>query len=96
MRFFSTLETKSFLIEFKAEVPSPTVNPEPPSFICVEVSWLNRPVGLLQPWALREGDIAAIFRGTYHLCLITKTPERPTSRRSLSSHTKFSDTVQSH
>lgn len=62
MRFLSTLKTKSFLIEFKAEVPSPTVNPEPPSF-CVKVSWLNQPGGLLQPWALGKGDIAAILRG---------------------------------
>lgn len=64
MRFLSILETKSFLIEFKAEVPSPTVNPMPPSFICVKVSWLNQPVDLLQPWALGEGDISAILRGT--------------------------------
>lgn len=62
MRFLSTLETKSFLIEFKGEVPS-TVNPEPPSFICVKVSWLNQPVGLLPLWALRKGDIATLLMG---------------------------------
>lgn len=57
MRFLSTLETKSFLIGFKTELPSPTVNPEPPFFIGVTASWLTQPAGLLQPLPLEKDTL---------------------------------------
>lgn len=79
MRFLRTLETKSFLIGFKTELPSPTVNPEPPFFIGVTAS------------ALGEGHIAAIPMGTIP-ALPPRLLGAP-SPGSWSSHTKFRDTA---
>lgn len=43
MRSFNSLETKSFLIGFKAELPYTTFNPAMPSLVRVTASRLSRP-----------------------------------------------------
>lgn len=48
MRSLSTLDTKSFLIGFKIELPSTIFNPGTPSLIYVTFPWLTQPEALLE------------------------------------------------
>lgn len=73
MRSLSALETKSFLIGFEMELPSPTFNPGTPPFIFVWVSWFTelKPGSVL--WPL-EGAAFATMPPELSLSLATRNP----------------------